>query len=162
MPNRQPLHTNPELCSYALGVLNSSVPLEIRASSVCDGSGLFLSEVSGIDANCEIYRTPLSLAAIDPGVKTVCHGCLREEEELFPDVSNPGTKLKACGACKATYYCSKVRSETKSAIVSILTRRTAMPEGFVDSVSQTGVQNYSAGSKYALVDAAGVTLGPVC
>ncbi|KAL1841102.1 hypothetical protein VTJ49DRAFT_7433 [Mycothermus thermophilus] len=145
MPQNEPLHTQPVLCKYALESLTSSVPLEIRASGICNGSGLFLAKTSGLDEGCEIYRAPLSLAVVEPHVTDVCHGCFREEEELFEEAKkkNPNatpTKLRICGGCKVASYCSKL----KTALEHLESHPVKIDDRFVNAFMPLAPQVLSA------------------
>jgi SET and MYND domain-containing protein len=111
-PPRDAFHTNPQLCKELIARLGSSVPLEIRSSSICTGSGLFAASANEIEAGREIYSVTLQLAAIDADETSFCHWCFTDAKAGFSRPSDSedhgdGT-VKTCTGCKTARFCSKV------------------------------------------------------
>lgn len=107
---REAFHTDPKLCEDMLRTIKSTVPLEIRASKISDGSGLFAAQA--IEAGREIYQSTPLMAAINPQQQNLCHNCLgyaRDGNESPPQLSDSSDDVTVCGGCKVARFCSKVR-----------------------------------------------------
>ncbi|KAK4155397.1 hypothetical protein C8A00DRAFT_42028 [Chaetomidium leptoderma] len=102
---REALHLNAQLSQYNLGRVVSAVPLEIRSSDICDGSGLFVS--AEIDAGREIYHVHPLTGAIYANNKSFCHHCCEDTQDVLGGPSKAALQTKACTGCRAARFCSK-------------------------------------------------------
>ncbi|KAK0620876.1 hypothetical protein B0T14DRAFT_481979 [Immersiella caudata] len=113
-PPREAFHAHPKLCHEMLRTVTTTLPLQIRSSTISMGSGLFLStSASLLPAGREIYRSVPLLTAIDPSSNpNICHYCLSSgPTDAFGSTStksgNADNHTKACSACHTARFCSK-------------------------------------------------------
>jgi SET and MYND domain-containing protein len=104
---RETMHEDEKLCKWNLGRVVSTVPLEIRSSFVCNGSGLFAG--AAIPAGREIYHAVPILDAVSADNSSFCSYCLKDTQEVLGGPSKANEEAKACSNCKAARFCSKVR-----------------------------------------------------
>lgn len=117
---RKAIHEQPKLCGHILnGVKDSSVPLQIAASSIAQaGSGLFV--INDVAAGSEIFRSRPLLVVCEGNGLRVCDYCFCDPTAtVHPDgrFYTDGEKrvmLSACTGCKNVEYCSKVSKSLRS------------------------------------------------
>lgn len=119
------MHEDEKLCKWNLGRVVSTVPLQIRSSLICKGSGLFAA--AAIPAGREIYHVVPIMDAISADNSSFCSYCLKDTQEVLGGPSKANEEAKACSSCRAARFCSKVRLSThldsrKQELTSSVTR----------------------------------------
>ena len=124
-------HKDPQLCTYLLGSIAASTPLQIRESAIFRaGSGLFALEA--VPEGREIFRsTPAVECVVDGLAESVCDLCytntlskvhpsgrFRTKDDAVPD-------MISCAECGKYYYCSKVSMIILVVASEVLHRRLA-------------------------------------
>ena len=103
---RVALHENQELCKHNLEAVVRCVPLEIRASNICMGSGLFMA--AEVAAGREIYHITPTMHVLDAGNSSICSHCLIDTQEVMGGPTKANLETKACASCRVARFCSKV------------------------------------------------------
>jgi hypothetical protein len=103
---RVALHENQKLCKKNLESIVWCVPVEIRASNICMGSGLFVGE--GISAGREIYHVTPTMHVLDATNASICFYCLVDTQEVMGGANKANQKTMACASCRVARFCSKV------------------------------------------------------
>jgi hypothetical protein len=100
------LHTHPDLCKYNLDRLKTDVPLEIRASNISPGSGLFAG--AKIEAGREIYNVFPITKVLNANNESFCHNCFEDSQPMLGGASKPKPPTRACTGCNVARFCGKV------------------------------------------------------
>ncbi|KAL1870256.1 hypothetical protein VTK73DRAFT_2775 [Phialemonium thermophilum] len=113
-PARKAFHEDETVSKYILdNITSASARFKIAASNIASpGSGLF--SVDDISPNKEIFRSKISLAAVEPSTDTVCHHCFWDsQDEPHPNEPQPVDTLSRvrsvslCSGCHVSRFCSK-------------------------------------------------------
>lgn len=103
---RDPLHAHPDLCKANLERLVTDIPLEIRASNISSGSGLFPG--ADIEAGREIYNVYPAMKVLEANNDSFCHYCFEDSQPVLGGASKPKQPTKACTGCNVARFCHKV------------------------------------------------------
>ena len=140
------MHEEPLLSKGILSAVRSTVPLEIKESTIGSaGSGLFAAEA--VDAGTEIFRSQPLVNCRDPRLGHVCDFCFANAKTTvhrdgrFLKADEMPVTIKGCTGCMVARYCSKVCFVRRRVnFVANLNCPAGLPEDGLEILPQVRVQ----------------------